>query len=1048
MRKSLFRKLTALALSLLVGVSLSAQQKVTISGVVTDDQNEPMIAAGVVQKGTTNGTVTDVDGNFTLTVPAGSVIEFSSVGYVSQEYVAAKTETITIKMLTDTQMIEETVVVGYGVQRKSDVTGSISQVKTEDIQNRTITTPEQALQGKTAGVQLVNSSARPGANPEVRIRGVSSNGTGSSSNGPLYVVDGRISSSISGIDPNDIESMEVLKDGASAAIYGARAGNGVVLITTRKGAGEGKITYSFQLSSQSLAKIPHMMNSEQFMQYYIEAGKFDMETFYRNWDMTTNTDWIDYSYENSLMHRHNLTFAAGNDRGSLYISGTYLNNNGMFVGNNDVYSRLTFMVNGSWKFKPWLDIQTNNQVEYYEAQSVSEGSDYGSAVLAALTLDPLTPTVFNGTNVPDYVTAANTENLPYLTDENGNVYGISYFNQSENVNPRIMRDRAHTEYKGFNINGSTALNFRPWKELTITSRLGYRFSASDSYNYGHDYYVNGNASQNYISLSASNSNTIYYQWENFANWMHQFGKHNVSAMVGMSYSQNRSTSVSGSSSPGAGWTRVDDTGAVDRGVLQDNLLFYYLAYTTPNMTKMASGGQAAYSRTLSYFGRVGWSYLGRYNLQASLRADAADLSILPLNKRWGYFPAVSAGWTISDENFFSGIKNAVNYAKFRASWGQNGNTAGLGSYMYASTIGSTGYYPISSITPGQYITGYAPSYAGNDELKWETSEQLNFGLDLRFLNDRLTFTVDWFNKTTKDLIVSGITPSTVVGIAASPVNAGNVVNRGWEFEIRWRDQVGKDFTYGVSANLSTLHNEVTYIHESLSDGIDGATVRNYGTITRFEKGFPAWHFYGYKFAGIDSATGDALFYKLTQKNGVPTSETTNLPTDADKTDLGSGIPKVNAGLTLNMAWKGIDLTVFATGAFGSKIFNALNVVDYARNRLTYITEDRWTPTHTNATMPAAGASNWTQFLTSDGVVFDGSYVKIKQIQLGYTFPQNLTRKIKIDNLRIYGSLDDYFTFTKYPGFDPEVTGSGNGLGVDKGSYPTSKKLVFGINITF
>ena len=1048
MRKSLFRRMAALALSLLVGVSLSAQQKVTISGVVTDDQNEPMIAAGVVQKGTTNGTVTDVDGNFTLTVPAGSVIEFSSVGYVSQEYVAAKTETITIKMLTDTQMIEETVVVGYGVQRKSDVTGSISQVKTEDIQNRTITTPEQALQGKTAGVQLVNSSARPGANPEVRIRGVSSNGTSSSSNGPLYVVDGRITSSISGIDPNDIESMEVLKDGASAAIYGARAGNGVVLITTRKGAGEGKITYSFQLSSQSLAKIPHMMNSEQFMQYYIEAGKFDMETFYRNWDMTTNTDWIDYSYENSLMHRHNLTFAAGNDRGSLYISGTYLNNNGMFVGNNDVYSRLTFMVNGSWKFKPWLDIQTNNQVEYYEAQSVSEGSDYGSAVLAALTLDPLTPTVFNGTNVPDYVTAANTENLPYLTDENGNVYGISYFNQSENVNPRIMRDRAHTEYKGFNINGSTALNFRPWKELTITSRLGYRFSASDSYNYGHDYYVNGNASQNYISLSASNSNTIYYQWENFANWMHQFGKHNVSAMVGMSYSQNRSTSVSGSSSPGAGWTRVDDTGAVDRGVLQDNLLFYYLAYTTPNMTKMASGGQAAYSRTLSYFGRVGWSYLGRYNLQASLRADAADLSILPLNKRWGYFPAVSAGWTISDENFFSGIKNAVNYAKFRASWGQNGNTAGLGSYMYASTIGSTGYYPISSITPGQYITGYAPSYAGNDELKWETSEQLNFGLDLRFLNDRFTFTVDWFNKTTKDLIVSGITPSTVVGIAASPVNAGNVVNRGWEFEIRWRDQVGKDFTYGVSANLSTLHNEVTYIHESLSDGIDGATVRNYGTITRFEKGFPAWHFYGYKFAGIDSATGDALFYKLTQKNGVPTTETTNLPTDADKTDLGSGIPKVNAGLTLNMAWKGIDLTVFATGAFGSKIFNALNVVDYARNRLTYFTEDRWTPTHTNATMPAAGASNWTQFLTSDGVVFDGSYVKIKQIQLGYTFPQNLTRKIKIDNLRIYGSLDDYFTFTKYPGFDPEVTGSGNGLGVDKGSYPTSKKLVFGINITF
>ncbi len=1047
MRKSLLMKMTTIALSLLVGWSLAAQQKVTVSGVVVDDQNEPMIAAGVVQKGTTNGTITDLDGNFTLTVPAGAVIEFSSVGYITVEHVATKTETITIKMLTDTQMIEETVVVGYGVQKKSDVTGAISQVKSEDIQNRTITTPEQALQGKTAGVQLLSGSARPGANPEVRIRGVSSNGTSSSSNGPLYVVDGRITESISGIDPNDIESMEVLKDGASAAIYGARAGNGVILITTRKGSGEGQITYSFQLSSQSLAKIPHMMNSEQFMQYYMEAGKYDMETFYRNWDMTTNTDWIDYSYENSIMHRHNLTFAAGNDRGNLYLSGTYLNNNGMFVGNNDVYSRLTFMVNGAWKFKPWLDIQTNNQVEYYEAQAVSEGSDYGSAVLAALTLDPLTPTVFDGTNVPDYVKTANTSNLPLLTDENGNVYGISYFNQSENVNPRVMRDRAHTEYKGFNVNGSTALNFRPIRSLTLTSRIGYRLSASDSYNYGLDYYVNGNASQDYISVSGSSSNTVYYQWENFINWMEQFGKHNVNVMAGMSYSNRRAYSVSGSSSPGNGWERVDESGAVDRGVLQANPLFYYLAYTTPNMLKNASGAEPSINRTLSYFARAGWSYMGRYNVQASIRADAADLSILPLEKRWGYFPAVSAGWTMSDENFWANLKNTVNYVKLRASWGQNGNTAGLGGYMYDSTISSIGYYPVSTTVAGKYITGYAPSYGGNRELKWETSEQFNVGLDMRFLRDRLTFTVDWFNKITKDLIVTGITPSTVVGISASPVNAGNVVNRGWEFEARWRDQVG-DFQYSVSANLSTLHNEVTYIHESLSDGIDGATVRNYGTITRFEKGYPAWHFYGYKFAGIDNATGDALFYKLTEKNGVPTTETTNLPTDADKTDLGSGIPKVNAGLTVNLAWKGIDLVFFATGAFGSKIFNALNVVDYARNRLTVFTEDRWTESNPNGTMPAAGASNWTQFLTSDGVVFDGSFVKIKQIQLGYTFPQKFTRKFKVDNLRLYVSLDDYFTFTKYPGFDPEITGTGNGLGVDKGSYPTSKKVVFGVNIAF
>ena len=357
MSKSLFRRMTAVALSLLVGWTLAAQQRVTISGVVTDDQNEPMIAAGVVQKGTTNGTITDLDGNFTLTVPAGSVIEFSSVGYVTQEFVATKTETITIKMATDTQMIEETVVMGYGVQRKSDVTGAISQVKSEDIQNRTITSPEQALGGKTAGVQTFASSARPGATPAIRVRGISSNNDAN----PLYVVDGRITSSIAGIDPNDIESMEVLKDGASAAIYGAEAGNGVVMITTRTGTGDGKISYSYQLSSQSLGKVPQVMNSEEFIQFYMEKGSISLKDVYSKWDQKTNTDWLAESYENSLMHHHNLTFSAGNDRGNLYISGSYLNNNGMFKGDADVYQRLTGMVNGSWKFKSWLEVTTNNQ---------------------------------------------------------------------------------------------------------------------------------------------------------------------------------------------------------------------------------------------------------------------------------------------------------------------------------------------------------------------------------------------------------------------------------------------------------------------------------------------------------------------------------------------------------------------------------------------------------------------------------------------------------------------------------------------------------------
>ena len=1021
MRNSAMKSLAILALSISTAVAAFAQN-VTVTGRVVDEQDEPMIAAGVVQKGTTNGTTTDLDGQFRLVVPKGATVVFSTIGYLQEERVIDQDMTLEIKMMPDNQMIEETVVVGYGVQKKSDVTGSISQVKSEDIQNRTITSPESALQGKTAGVQVFSSSARPGAAPSIQVRGISSNG----SSNPLYVVDGRRTNSIAGIDPNDIESMEVLKDGASAAIYGAEAGNGVIMITTRRGQGDGKISYSYQLTSQSLNHIPQVMNAEEYFQFYMENGRFQLSDLYEHWDFKTNTDWLDYSYENSLMQHHNLSFSAGADRGNLYISASYLDNNGMFKGDADVYKRLTFMVNGSWKFKPWLEIQTNNQVEYYQARSVSEGSDYGSAVLAALQLDPLTAPSYSADNLPAHMQAMLDAGRTLMKDENGDYYGISWFNPSENVNPHVMRDRSYSASNGFNINGSTAVNFMPWKNLTITSRIGYRLSAGDNYGYSLKYYINQNAYQNYIGLSGSDSNSMYYQWENFANWFQNFGRHNVTVMAGTSYSNTRSFSLNGS------YRGSDD----DLGVTQDNPLFYYFAYHSANAVPSVSGAEPNFGRKLSYFGRVGWSYAGKYNLQASFRADAADLSVLPRPMRWGYFPSVSAGWTFSEEPFFASLKNVVNFGKFRASWGQNGSLAGLGGYRYANVIASTGKYPTGNGL--EYILGYAPSSSGNDELKWETSEQLNFGVDLRFLRDRLTFSADWFNKMTKDLIVTGITPSTVVGVAASPVNAGNVRNTGLEFELKWRDQIG-DFNYSIGGNLSTLKNEVTYLHETLSDGIDGTGVRNYGTITRFEKGYPAWHFYGYHFTGIDPATGDAMFADYDGVEGA---------TQSDKIDLGSGIPKLNYGLTLTAGWKGLDAIVFLTGAAGSKIYNCLTVVDYPSNRLSFLTKDRWTPSHTNGTMPAANASNWQQFLTSDAVVFDGSYAKIKQIQLGYTFPQALTRKFHVDNLRIYGSLDDWFTFSKYPGFDPEVTGTGSSLGVDKGSYPTAKKVVFGVNITF
>ena len=1023
--QALKRLTMALFAFIVILPSVFAQDKVTISGRVLDETGYPMIGAGVIQLGTNDqvGTITDLDGNYSLQVPAGSTVEFRMIGYKFVIRTVTADETYNVQLYPDTEMIEETVVVGYGVQKKSDLTGSISQVKGDDMLNRTITSAGQALQGKTAGVSVFSSSAAPGSSPTIRIRGISSNGDSD----PLYVVDGRITDDISGIDPNDIESMEVLKDAASAAIYGAQAGNGVVLITTRKGKGDGKINYSYQLTAQSLSKVPKVMNAEQFAQFYIEAERYTTADIFAYWDGVTNTDWIDYSFETSIMQHHNLSFSSGDEKGSVYVSLSYLYNDGMFVGDADTYERLTGMINANKKIKSWLEITTNNQIEYYRTRSVSEGSDYGSAILAALVLDPLTPTTYTADNLPDFMQKYLDNGYSLLTDENGNYYAVSAFNTSENVNPRIMRDRSYSKTVGFNLNGSSAINFTPVKGLVFTSRLGYRLSSYDVYGYSHDYYANTNAYQNYVGLNGTVGDSMYYQWENFLNYSKEIKKHTISAMVGMSYSQNRTNYIYGS------YSGSDD----DLGVEVDDPLFYYFAYATSSATKSVSGSEPTYTRKLSYFGRVGWNYLSKYYLQASLRADAADLSILPWSKHWGYFPSVSGGWTISEEPFFDTVKNVVEYAKIRVSWGQNGSISGLSDYAYANTIASLGNYATSTST-ATYSLAYAPTTAGNTDLKWETSEQLDFGLDLRFLRGRLTFSGDWYKKKTKDLIVTGITASTVVGIEASPVNAGNVENTGVELELGWKDQIG-DFSYSITANASTLKNEVTYVHESLSDGIDGETIRTYGTVTRFEMGYPAWHFYGYKFTGIDSATGDATFEDLDGSGSI---------TDADKTDLGSGIPDLSYGITLNAAWKGFDATVFMTGTAGSQIFMGLDAIEYARNKLSYFYDDRWTSENTNAKTPAANASNWTQYLTSSGVVFSGNYFKIKQIQLGYTIPARLTKKVKIDNFRVYVSLDDFFTITDYPGFDPEVTGVGSSLGVDLGTYPTSKKMVFGVNVSF
>lgn len=992
-------------------------QTITLKGLVTGEKKEAIIGATVLEKGTTNGVITDFDGHYELHVKKGATLVFSYVGYVTQEIKVDKSP-LNVTLKEDSKTLEEVVVVGYGVQKKSSLTGAVSQVKSEDMQARTIVSAEQALQGKTAGVQIFSSSAKPGASPQIRIRGISSNG----SSDPLYVVDGRIASSIGNLNPNDIESMEVLKDGASAAIYGAAAGNGVILITTKKGKGNGKISYEYQLASQSLGKTPKVMDAQQFVDYFIESGVIKKEQFDKNWDGKTNTDWMDVAFENSMMHKHNLMFQAGNDKGSLYASLSYLTNNGMVVGDYDTYNRITGMVNASWKIKPWLEIGTNNQVSKYKSESVAEGNEYGSLLLSVLQLDPLTKPVYAPDALPDNMKNIlnNPASAPLLRDENGNYYAISNFVTSENVNPLIMRDRSSAKYQGFSLSGTTYLNFTPIKDFVFTSRLSYNLSGNESYSVSKDYIGNGSIKSENKSVSASSGVPTYYQWENFLNYSRKFGNHFAGIMLGSSFSESRSFNVSGSY-----------TGQFK----QDDPNFMYFAYANADATKSLSGGEAFYTRKIGYFGRLNYDYQGRYMAQVSLRADAADSSVLPLSNSWGYFPAASLGWVISQEKFMSGTSKWLDQLKLRLSWGQNGSTTSLGGYSYANVIAVTGEYPTGEGL--KYITAYAPSSTGNKELKWETSEQTNVGIDMRMFRGRLTASLDVYQKKTKDLIVSGITPSTVVGNTASPVNAGNVTNKGIEFELGWQDQI-KDFRYGIRANIATLTNKVTYIHPSL-DALDGATFHTYGAITRFQIGQPAWYFYGYKYKGIDSKTGNPTFEDI-DNSGTITNE--------DKTMIGKGIPDFTYGITLNAAWKNFDMIVFGTGSQGNDIYSCLNRTDYVVNRLTYFTENRWSPNNPNGTRPKANATDMEKYMTSSASVFDGSYFKIKQIQLGYNLPKNLLKKVGMESLRVYGALEDFFTFTSYPGFDPEVTGVGNALGVDKGSYPSSKKVVFGLNLSF
>ena len=1038
-------------------LSLSAQNK-PISGTVTDASGVPVIGAAVFVVGNTStGVMTDEEGKYSLSVPANSTIAVSCIGYATQT-VAIGSETVYNVMLAeDTQLLEETVVIGYGVQNKSDLTGSVASVGAESLKNQSVTDAAAALQGRASGVHIINSGG-PGSGAEIRVRGYSSN---SGNIGPLLIVDGLQVDNIQYLDPSMIASMEVLKDAASAAIYGAQAGNGVVLITTKTGAaekGRASVTYSGKATLQMFNKNP-LMGREDFLKYhtmanadveyvddaanpgfqimnilptsaFVESKLKDFDYKHSGYENgVIDQDWLDAYMVPTWSQQHSLTFSGGNNRGSFFTSLNYVHQDGVVAGDKDVYKRLSAQINADYKLFDWMQVGSNLSMERWSTQSVSQRG-YGSSFESVLLMDPLTP-VYWTTSAEmsqdvkreyDRVQAGG-EGRPYrfLGDENGWFANTKY--SDAEGSPFAKRDASDADNSGINIRGTLFANVTPFKGFTFTSRFGYRLNIGNNHSYTAPYYIGPRGSQDNYSISASANTGYYYQWENFANYMVTIArKHTITAMAGMSFIQNNSDNVSASASGPDILTSYEPN-------------FQYINYVKGDASK-SIGNAPGQSASLAYFGRLIYSYDNRYSAQVNFRADAFDSSKLSKQNRWGKFPSISLGWTISNESFIKDNvdRNVLSFLKLRASWGRNGNVSVLSGYPYATTISlGNGWYQFGVDHIGSEY-GSSPNGIPNPNLAWETSEQIDLGLDTRFLNNRLTFSVDYFDKRTKDLLFR-VAVDPALGVDRTTVNGGSILNSGLEFELGWKDQIG-DFSYSVNGNFSTLHNEVlTFPGDTPRETNQPASSANMPVLTAFEPGYPVWYIRGFNYEGMD-AEGNPV---LTDVNGD------GLLDNNDMDYIGQGTPTFTYGLTVNMAYKGFDFVLYGAGQGGNHILPVIYQTGFKNNLKWYLQAyEKGEYPH-----PATTQGNFN-FYSSSANIFKGDFFRIKQIQLGYTLPSKLTKKAAISNLRLFVSLDDYFIFTKYPGLDPETAAinSSSGAGLDWGGYPTMKKMLLGVNLTF
>lgn len=993
---------TILIISLATSVAVFAQGSGRmISGTVTDAQGSPLPGVNVVIQGTLKGTISNADGTYQIEASPSDVLEFSFVGYASQSVTVGNQSVINVALEEFVQGMDEVVVIGYGVQRKSVVTAAISSVDAETLERSSLGRVEHAIQGKSAGISVLPVSGSPGAGVKVRIRGTGSNGKSD----PLYIVDGMKTGSINDINPNDIASMEILKDAASAAIYGTEGANGVVLITTKSGSkGAAKVNYDFSYGIQNLSTNMELMNAAQYKQFMTEAG------LTINNNEGYDTDWLDEISQSAPMQRHNLSVSGGGEKTTYMVAGSYLYQEGAIGGSNAGFERYTFRVNTKSDVKSWLEVGNNLNFSHSSRNMLPEDDEYRSVVNSALLMDPFTPVFEKG------VTPAIQDELDkgtiFLKNKKGQYYALNRFVSGETANPVAFMENTHNKELVDKLLASFYGTIKPFEGFSFTSRVGLELNYVTRKSWSPKYYFSVERS-NQINIVEDwidkYSNVL---WENFASYNTSVKDHEFTVLAGMSFEDYKHPNY-----------------YLKSQMPKEGDAYAYHDYSVEKNTNRVGGAWDELTK-ISYFGRLSYNYLNKYMLEATIRRDGA--SVLPEGNQWGNFPSVSVGWNISEESFWN--IDAIDLLKLRASWGENGSILNVIPFSDREFWVSSGImYPDETESLHQGARVEKPI---NKDLGWEKSVQTNIGLDLYALNRRLNFSFDYYKKVTDGLLTTD-SPVLSTGYYMAPsINGGTVENSGLEFALGYGDKIG-GLKYNVSVNLSTLKNEVT---ELVNDTpIRGAAVRGYD-LTWFEEGKPLWYFKGYKTEGIDPQTG-AIKVVDVNKDGEITA--------ADITEIGDPHPDLLYGASINLEYRNFDFNLFMQGVKGNDVFMGWFRSDRPlTNKPKYFYTDRWTTPGQKASMPKP--ENESDYLyRSDLMIGDGSYMRIKQIQLGYTLPTNVVGLIGFERARVYVSLDDYFTFTSYKGMDPEAgSNSDNRLGIDRGLYPLTKKVMFGLSVTF